>query len=100
MSGDVYVGYKAGAPIAASTSDITLISDKVTLLDTDRLQSRHTDREALHRRHNHRHRRRGGTLQLTANNFSSNFTDDFSSITVGSATTGKITPGRSARKTT
>ena len=92
--GDVHLGYKAGTAITASSSNITITSDKLTLSGTDRVQSSgaltikpYTDATPI-----------GiaggtGTLSLADSHFSTNFTNGFSGITVGSATAGDITVG-------
>jgi hypothetical protein len=95
--GDATLGYKAGSSAAASTSDITLIADKVTLEATDRLQSSgaltvkpYTAATTIGLAGG------AGTLSLPASAFSTNFTNGFSRITVGSAAAGDITVGSTA----
>ncbi|RJX31606.1 MAG: filamentous hemagglutinin N-terminal domain-containing protein [Oxalobacter sp.] len=92
--GDAYLGYKAGTLITASSSNISLVSDKATLSGTDKLQSS----GALTIKPYTADTTIGlgggaGTLQLAASYFNTNFTNGFSSITVGDATAGAITFG-------
>ncbi len=79
---------------ATDTGDITFISNSLNLSADTRLQSTgaltvkpNTDNTSIGIAGG------AGTLALTADNFSTNFVDGFSGITIGSATAGAITIG-------
>ncbi len=86
------VGYKAGTSVTSSTSNINITTD--TLSVTGTLQSS----GLLSIQPKTAGTTIGiaggtGTLALTAGNFSTNFTNGFSGITIGNSTAGAITVG-------
>ncbi|MBN1906739.1 MAG: filamentous hemagglutinin N-terminal domain-containing protein, partial [Deltaproteobacteria bacterium] len=89
-----YLGYKSGTDVIASSSNIRLNANTMTLAGTDRLQSSGT-LTIQPRTANTTIGIAGGagTLSLPASYFTTNFSDGFSSITIGSATAGAITVG-------
>jgi|GEM_PF-1100559 len=92
-----YIGYKSGTNVTFSSSNITLNANTLTLAGTDRLQSYGTltiqPREAAN---TIGIAGGAGTLSLPVSYFSTNFTNGFSGITIGSANAGNITIGNTA----
>lgn len=92
-----YVGKKAATDVTSSSSNITLVGDTMTLHANDLIASTGT----LTVKPNTPATTIGvaggaGTLALPVNYFSTNFTNGFSSITVGDMASGLITVGNDA----
>ncbi|NLD38765.1 MAG: filamentous hemagglutinin N-terminal domain-containing protein [Desulfatiglans sp.] len=91
------IGYKAGTDVTASTSDITLTGDTADLGGSFALSSAGKLLIQPYTALNTIGIAGGtGTLSLPASYFSTNFTNGFSSITIGSANAGNINIGNTA----
>jgi trimeric autotransporter adhesin len=91
FSGTSYVGAHAGGVITASTSDIAIYGDKLSISANDRFQSSGTLLFAPTTASGTIGvAGAAGTMQLLASYFTNNFVDGFSQISIGDANTGVI----------
>ncbi|MEI8033708.1 MAG: filamentous hemagglutinin N-terminal domain-containing protein, partial [Chlorobiaceae bacterium] len=89
LNGGSTIGFKASTLITSSSSDITLIADSLTLGSGDVIQSSGALTIKPYTASTSIGLGSGtGTLKLPASYFSTNFSNGFSSITVGGATVG------------
>jgi len=96
FDGNAYAGYKSGSAIEASSSNIAIMADKLTLAGTDRIQSSGALTVKPYSATTIGIAGGAGTLSLPASYFADNFTNGFSGITIGSASAGNITIGNNA----